>query len=178
MPHWRTIMATKGRDLHLQVAHFMNFMEYLPNWNAYDPETLASLLHDGMLEVSTCFENAVANVGGYKVISENHADLSDGSDCKLASARTHCYGTIYAAPVSNIATKTGTLRVQVYERILDNFHYFKVPRAAYEHRAPKSNLDIPFDLETAEPKRKSRKGVNKMWLYEVDSFEEMCKNET
>jgi hypothetical protein len=171
-------MATKGEHLHLQVAHFQNLKEHLPKWHEYDKKTLESLLHDGMLEVSTCFENAVAHVGGHKVISENHADLSDGSDCKTSSARTHCYGTLYAAPVSNIATKTGTLRVQVYERILNKFYYFKVPRAAYEHRAPKSNLDIPFDRDTGEPKRKNRQGVNKMWIYEVDSFEEMCKNET
>jgi hypothetical protein len=170
-------MATKGEHLHLQVAHFQNFKEHLPNWHEYDKKTLESLLQDGLLEVSTCFENAVANAGGHEVISENHADLSDGSDCKTSSARIHSYGTGYSAPVSNIATKTGTLRIQVYERIQHEFYYFKIPHTAYEHRAPKSNIDIPFDIKTGEPKRVSRVGTNKMWIYEVDSFEEMCKNE-
>ena len=146
-------------------------MKYLPKWRSYDKKTVRLLLEGGLLEVSTCFENAVAKVGKYKVISEDQADLSDGSDCKMASARTHNYGRQYGAPITSVSGKTGTLRIQVYERKQNKFYYFAIPRDAYKHISKTSNIDIPFDRDTGDPKR-----ANHWWAWECESFKGMCIN--
>lgn len=172
-------MATKLENLHLEIKHFLNFSDKLPDSNSWCKKTVQSLLNSGFLQVSTVFEHAIAHVGGHKVISEDAADIDDGtpggSDAKLVSVRTYRYGKSYGAPVSNISGKTGTLRVQAYERKQDKFYYFCIPYDAYKHIPKTSNIEIPFDLE-GNPKRKmSRPVIQNWWDYEVKSFDEMSK---
>ena len=97
-------MATKLEHLHLEVKHFLNFLEKLPDSNSWCKNTVQSLLENGFLQVSTAFEYAIAHVGGHKVISTDAADIDDGtpggSDAKLVSVRTYRYGKSYGAPVS------------------------------------------------------------------------------
>ena len=119
-------MATLAENLDLEIAHFSNFCEYLPKYKKYDKKTLNQLLDDGLLEVSTCFEHALAGVIGTTVISENEKDLASGEDAKLASVRISNKGRSYGAQVKKVSGKTGDLLVQVYERKQDNFYYAEV----------------------------------------------------
>lgn len=166
-------MATKAENLHLDIAHFGAFQKYLKQLKNLDQTTILAMLKLGVVEVSTAFEHALANMMGTTVISQDHADLSCGSDAKLTSVRTYSYGTSYGAPVTNIKNKTGDLLVQCYERKLNKFYYFRIPNSAYSHIPPSSNIEIPFELN-GTPRRVNRCAVN-WWDFEVTSFKALCK---
>ena len=163
-------MATIADNLNLQIAHFSAFKNYIPKINKMDITTVDTLLKTGLIEVSTAFEHAIAHLSGTKVISQNHADLSCGSDAKLSTVRNCSYGRAYSAPVTGIHNKTGDLLVQVYERKQNKFYYFRIPYHSYSHIPKSSNIEIPFTLD-GNPRRS-----NKWWAYEVDTFEQMCLN--
>lgn len=166
-------MATKAENLHLDIAHFRAFQKYLTPLKDFDQATIVAMLKMGIVEVSTAFENAIAYTMGTTVISQDHADLSCGSDAKLTSARTYSYGYSYGAPVTNIKNKTGDLLVQCYERKRNKFYYFRIPNSAYSHIPPTSNIEIPFERD-GEPRRVNKCAVN-WWNFEVPSFNALCK---
>jgi len=167
-------MATKMENLALELAHWHNFYQQLPGRTKWDPATVAELLKLGIIEVSTAYEHALAELGGCEVISEDWADLSNGDDAKLSSVRTSSNGKNYSAPITNISGKTGALRVQVYERKQDQFYYFIIPNWAFQHIPKSSNIEIPFELD-GTPRRRNLCAVN-WWQFEADSFESMACN--
>lgn len=166
-------MATKLENLPLEIAHFMNVKPFLPNHTKWSKKTITELLGLGIIQVSTAFEQALAYAGGHKVISLDHADLSDGSDAKLTTVRTSGYGKSYCAPVTGLKNKTGLLRVQCYERKLDQFFYFVFPYSSYCHIPSSSNIEIPFEMD-GEPRRRNKSRVN-WWEYEVANFVELAQ---
>tara|TARA_Y100000361_G_scaffold151688_1_gene169551 strand:- start:671 stop:1222 length:552 start_codon:yes stop_codon:yes gene_type:complete len=169
-------MATLAENLDLEIAHFSNFCEYLPKYKKYDKKTLNQLLDDGLLEVSTCFEHALAGVIGTTVISEDTRDLATGEDAKLSSVRTFSKGKGYSAPVTNISGKSGDLLVQVYERKQDNFYYFRIPNKFYKDIPSSSNIEIGFQLDGTPNKFSGRtKKYADWWTFECASFVDMCK---
>ena len=167
-------MATKLENLALEVAHFNNFKQFIPNFERMCKETIELLAEVGLLQVSTGFEYAIATVGGHTVISQDAADISDGSDAKLSSVRTSSYGKRYGAPVTNLFNKTGALRVQVYERKQDKFYYFVIPNTAYCHISRTSNIEIPFEMDGTPRKIPTRPVIQNWWTYEVETFDLLC----
>ena len=138
-------------------------------------ETVQMLLDIGLLQVSTAFENALANCGGHTVVSEDQADISDGSEAKLSSVRTNSFGKNYSANVSNTKNKTGMLRVQVYERKLKRFYYFLIPNSAYCQVSRTSNIEIPFLLDGTPKRYYSPSRLPNWWKFEVSSFAELSR---
>ena len=161
-------MATKLENLELEVAHFNNISKYLPKSRNCCKKTMQYLLQLGLIQVSTAFEQALAHRLGTTVVSQDTHDLSNGADAKLSSARTCSSGRVYAAPVTNIAGKTGNLLVQVYERKQNKFYYFDIPRRKYKHITATSNIEIPFEMD-GTPRRKNRAVVN-WWKCEVPTL--------
>lgn len=171
-------MATKIENLDLELAHFNHFKSMIPGFDSACDKTVEVLAQLGGLQVSTLFEQALALIGGHKVVSLDKGDLyRDGtySDAKLSTVRTSGYGKVYSAPVTNIFNKTGTLRVQVYERKKDKFYYFAIPRRAYIEIPKSSNIEIPFELDGTPRRVPLRKVYVNWWRYEVKSWEEMAK---
>jgi hypothetical protein len=163
-------MATLDAHLELEIAHFHNFKNHIPKFKKWCGITVQEMLEMGIIQVSTAFENALANVGKFKVISEAGRDGSDGSDAKLSSVRHRASMTEYSAFVSNTAGKTGKLRVQVYERINEKFYYFVIPYSAH---STVKYLEIPFDL-LGNPRRSTPRGSNRWWGYEVKTFKDLA----
>ena len=157
-------MATKQSNLALDRAHFNHVRQHIPGYTPGYNRCIEWMLDLGIIQVSTAVEHAVAQQTGTQVISEDARDLSDGSDVKTCTARTHNSGRSYGAPVTNIRGKTGSLRVQVYERLQDRFYLFLIPREAYRHIPPGSNIEIPFELD-GTPRRS-----NRWWQHEVDRW--------
>lgn len=154
-------MATKSENIQLEMAHFENFRQHIPDIDSLCIASIDKLLEIGLIQVSTAFEHALANVGGFEVVSANGHDGSDGSDAKLSTVRYRNKCKAYSACVSGTKNKTGKLRVQVYERITNNFYYFVIPHEAY---AGITYLEIPFNLD-GTPK------VNaKWWAHKVNTF--------
>lgn len=170
-------MATTLANLDLEIAHFDNFKRHIPGYSKLCEDTVESLLQLGILQVSTAFEQALAKVGKHKVVSLDKGDLvRDGkfSDAKLSSVRTYSCGKSYGAPVTNVFNKTGSLRVQVYERKQDKFYYFVIPRRAYIDIPKTSNIEIPFALDGTPRRTPYRPVYVNWWNYEVDSFKELA----
>ena len=171
-------MATKLDLLDLEIAHFNHFKQYIPNYNTHCDATITQLLKMGGLQVSTLFEHALANIGGHELVSLDKGDLYRSgkySDAKLSSTRTSSRGTQYGAQVQGIHNKTGTLRVQVYERKQNKFYYFVIPRRAYIDVPKSSNIEIPFEMN-GDPRRIPKRAVYvNWWRYEVASWEELAK---
>lgn len=156
-------MATKPQSIRTESAHFNNFRYHLPAFDGICNDTIDHLLAMGVLQVSTAYEHALANLGKCEVVNENHCDLSNDGEAKLTTTQFH-RGKV-DAHVHNITGKTGQLLVQIYEQFTNKFYYFSIPYAAY---AGLRVLEIPFTLDGA-PKR-----TNKWYRYEIDSFENLA----
>jgi len=170
-------MATKIENLDLEIAHFNHFKSLIPGFDQVCDKTVEALAKLGGLQVSTLFEQALAVIGGHKVVSLDKGDLyraGSYSDAKLSSVRTSGYGKQYSAPVTNIFNKTGILRVQVYERKQNRFYYFAIPRRAYIEVPKSSNIEIPFDLDGTPRRVPKRRVYVNWWRYEVASWDEMA----
>lgn len=169
-------MATKLENLDLEVAHLNHFLHHIPGVDDFCRQTVESLTRLGVIQVSTAYEHALANVGGYEVVSLDSADLSDGPDAKLTTVRTSSRGKSYSAPVSDVHGKSGAMRVQVFERKFSAFYYLVIPNNAYSAIPHTSNIEIPFELD-GEPRRKpkGRRTYANWWDFEVGSFEELAK---
>jgi hypothetical protein len=170
-------MANKMENLDLEIAHFRNFRQHVPGMEKCCQETVEKLLELGVIEVSTAFEQALGKLGDHEVVSQNCGDLyRDGkySDAKLSSVRTSGYGKKYSAQVSAIHGKTGTLRVQVYERKKNQFYYFAFPRNTYIDIPKSSNIEIPFELDGTPRRKPLRKVYVNWWKYEVDTLNLMA----
>ncbi len=167
-------MATKLSSLDLELKHFEHFKNHVPNYVSLCHKTVTYLLSIGGGQVSTLYEHALANVGGYQVVSEDTHDLSDTSEAKLSTVRFVSYGRSYSAPVTNIKNKIGKLRVQVYERIADKFYYFVIPNSEYSSISRSSNIEIPF-LTDGTPSRVSDRyrRVN-WWKFEVANWNDLA----
>jgi hypothetical protein len=171
------MMATKIENLNLEIAHFNHFKSLVPGFDTVCNDTVEKLARLGGLQISTLFEQALAAVGGHELVSLDRGDLyRDGaySDAKLSTVRTSGYGKVYSAPVTNIFNKTGTLRVQVYERKQNKFYYLAIPRRAYIEVPKTSNIEIPFELDGTPRRVPKRKVFVNWWRYEVSSWSEMA----
>lgn len=160
-------MATKASSADLEIAHFNNIRDHLPDSENWCWETVESLLNMGLIQVSTAVEHAVAHKGGTTVVSEDKHDLANGDEVKAATVRLRGKGKLYDAHISNTKGKTGNLRIQVYERKTGKFYYFVIPHSQH---SKVTYLEIPFYLN-GTPKRS-----NHWWDWEVSSFEIMAKN--
>ena len=177
-------MATVTSSLDGQIKHFNQFRKVLtkkPNFKL-DKRTIDYLLENGMIEVSTAFELAIAEQGNLEHCSIDGMDFTDKSDAKFA---TTCYnentnkktGSIsrtLIGYIKGVHNKRGWLRVQVYNNILDEFYYFLIPYAAYSGVKP-TGIKIRLSAVTGQPIRFPNLNAKyNWWEYEVPSFKEMC----
>ena len=164
-------MTTKLEHTELDVAHFNNFKHLIPNYDKMDEYTINNLLGHGMIQVSTAFEYAVAKVANTTVVSADTNDLDNGNDTKLSTVRFSSKRQYYSAPIKAVHNKTGTLCVQVYERIQDKFYYFMIPKSEHSKVGLKSTIEIPFSLDgTPRKVPLHTKRLPNWWQFEVPTF--------
>jgi hypothetical protein len=171
-------MAKQLQHLDIEIKHFMNFIQHLfPHFKKQQMKALIEALQSGIIEVSTGFEKAICAVGGHDHVSLDRGDCYRNgkySEAKLSTVRTSNYGKSYSAPVTNLANKTGALRVQVYERKQNKFYYFVIPHRAYKHIPRSSNIEIPFEMDGTPRKKPMRKVKVNWWKHVQPDFETMC----
>lgn len=157
-------MATKSTQLRSEIKHWDQFKQYLAEFQLH-PQQLEIMAREGMLQVSTVYEHATADVIGCEVVSEDGHDLSNGKENKMCTCRFFG-GTRpqYGALVSNVNNKTGDICVQALEEQTHKFYYFVIPYRAYCHL--KCDFNIGFSLD-GEPERHRT-----YWEYEVLNFVE------
>lgn len=82
-------------------------------------------------------EETMAITGGYKFVDEQHFDFSDGTECKTSSVNP--IGkletpTSHSCEITNTisrggVTKSGDLRVVIYNAVTDSLEYFFIPQS-------------------------------------------------
>lgn len=130
----------------------------------------------GLLTKSTLLEVAISVKKNLERYDTEGQDYVDGSDAKTASVRWSNEGKSYGAPITSVHNKKGLLRCLIYERRNDKFYYFLIPHDAYKHITSTSNIEIPFDVDTGNPRRDSRYKIVNWWDFEVSSFDEILND--
>jgi len=135
--------------------------------------TVEKLIEDNLIDgillselaVSICSNIDLCDVGVYQ-------DLVDGTDVKTATvvkckfiSKKGITGYHFAARIQHIRNKIGALRCIVYNKYSLRWHYFFITEDACGNN---DSIKITFDIKTQLPKGKWAK-------YEVDSFEDICK---
>ena len=167
--------------------------EYGPKIQLVDPtgqfssEDILRVMRDalaplGLIQRDRLVELAIAATGGHEVTSVAGQDFSDGSDAKtvVSNARNNNVAKgvwTNSFAIRKVNTKKGALRIVAYNRVLDKFHYFVVPRSAYSHL--KANLEITIETYSGQTQAPVFTGTprsqTKWWNFEVASFDELCK---
>jgi hypothetical protein len=171
-----TLASTRASDI--EIFNFL-FSKAYPK-KQYIRKEMAQFVGDGVVAIETLLEHALAVQGGLTRNSTHGEDFTDGSDAKKAAAyvvegietRKRKNGSTYEyeykrylAKVRNIVTKRGALRILVFEPLHRKFHFFKVPKKAYDG-VKTVQIEFNFDGSIKETCR---------WLpYKVGSFKELA----
>jgi hypothetical protein len=135
----------------------------------------------GLIQRDRVVELAISKVSGYSIVSIEGQDFCDGSDAKSVVSQSRNNDKkkgrwMNTFAIRRIRSKTGSLRIVAYNKLLDKFHYFFIPRSAYQHL--KSVLEICIESYTSYNQEPTFTGVpdvsQKWWSYECETFEEMC----
>jgi hypothetical protein len=97
------------------------------------------LTNPHIFNVERLVEECMAAVGPYEFIDGDHADFSDGSDCKTASIRLKVAGTSinsFTGEISGVETagggrKAGALRAVIYNPHKDKLMYYFLPKRVW-----------------------------------------------
>lgn len=174
-------MATTDNAVQYDVLFVDFFAPYLGMTKA-ELKTTKKLAAMGIVQRERLVEVVTAKVSGsLEVVSVEGMDFNDGSDMKTAvsSMRNNDIrrgAWMNSFEIRKIATKTGDLRVVGYNKLLKKFHFFYIPRYAYEHL--KTTLTIVIETATSHNGEPNFTGIPnrnlKFWEFECASFEEMC----
>lgn len=179
-------MATTDNNVQYDQVFFREFFHLL-GLNPTEAEyAFAEKLVDvGLLQRDRMVEMAISKVSGLEMDSTVGQDFSDGSDAKavVLSMRNNNKkkGTWTASfPIHKVSGKNGDILAVAYNKVLNKFHYFRIPYHTYRHITYVLEIIVErYDnMIGIEPKWTGIPNVNcKWWDYEVDSFEEMCNVE-
>ena len=118
----------KQQRILIDIAH-----KYLPEYQ--DPKFLPQFeCRWRHYNVEHIVEDAMAHVGGYEYINEDHYDNSDYSETKTGTLRTHDS----TATITNIVSdkgnkaKVGDIRAVIFNEYTGQLEYFFLPKAEWE----------------------------------------------
>jgi hypothetical protein len=156
-------------DTNIAIKKFLinKIFEHDPDFKMDKESMMAALVYEDLLEIAIAVVNK-----DLRIVLGRGRDYCDNSDAKFTCVRTSGYGKSYSAMVSGTRNKIGDLRVQCYERKLDQFYYFVIPYKMYKDVPKTSNIEIRFNLD-GTPKRENNCRIN-WWDWEEASFEDMC----
>ena len=168
-------MATKDSI----IEHDAKFLDHLWDYSRWSKNGVISydqyktLLNVGEIQIETFIENVIADNSGGTFVKESGdgRDFSDDSDAKKSIVQFH--RGRYDAAINSIKTKLGKLRVIVYDKHNNKFHYFKIPKSAYGNI---SMIEINFNIKNGNESTCRPNRNTKWWTYEVNTFEELCND--
>jgi hypothetical protein len=106
---------------------------HLPEYQ--DPRRLPDLLTRWRhYNVEHIVEDAMAHVGGYRYVDENHYDNSDFSETKTGTLRQHDRTATISAILSRHGgkAKVGDIRAVIYNEFTAELEYYFLPKAEWE----------------------------------------------
>ena len=158
----------KQQRILIDIAH-----EHLPEYQ--DPKFLPQFQSRWRhYNVEHMVEDAMAHVGGYEYVNQDHYDNTDYSETKTGTLRTHDS----IATITNIVSdrgnkaKVGDIRAVIYNQFDHGLHYYFLPKAYWEsiREHGKSNCTILRSSYKADVDR-----VSKWRDYRVDTFHELAQ---
>lgn len=173
-------MATTDNAVKYGIRVFKEIQKYIPEISNNNIATWRWQVSQGIIQMDRLLEMAMSNVGGFAMVSISGMDFCDWSDAKgvvssdrIMIKKQGVWRNSFL--VDNVKSKKGALRIMAYNKKLDKFHYFYIPRHAYEHINSKLEIVIETYTSENEPQWTGIPNRNyKFWEYECASFEEMC----
>ena len=173
-------MATTDNAIQYDVKVVKHLLQYL-EYSSEKEKMLLELVEEGVIQRDRVVELAMSKVGGYEITSIDGQDFSDGSDAKSVTSNARNNNPKLGVwtnsfEVPKVATKIGALRIIAYNKILEKFHYFYIPRNAFKHLKGSLSINIEtFTSRIGEPLFTGIPDLNKkFWEYECSSFIEMA----
>lgn len=175
-------MATTDNGVQYDQIFYKEFFHKLElGFTKHQLKAVEQLVRVGLLQRDRLVEMAISKVTGVAMDSTYGQDFKDGSDAKsvVLSVRNNNVkkGTWTASfPVVKVAGKNGDILVVAYNKILNKFHFFRIPFAAYQHITHVLEIIVErYNKTYTEPAWTGKPNVKcKWWKYEVDSFEGLC----
>ena len=174
-------MATTDNNVKYDEVFYKEFFSKLNvGFTKSQLKAVNTLVSMGLLQRDRLVEMALSKVSGIAMDSTYGQDFADGSDAKsvVLSMRNNnkIKGTWTASfPVVKVAGKNGDLLVVAYNKVLNKFHYFRVPFDAYQHITHVLEIILErYENTYTEPAWTGKCNVKcKWWQYEVDSFNKL-----
>ena len=146
---------------------------YLPEYQ--DPRRLPDLLTRWRhYSVEHIVEDAMAHLGGYQYVDEDHYDNSDYSETKTGTLRAHDRTATISGIISrhNKTPKVGDIRAVIYNEFTGGLDYFFMPKAEWEQMREygQANDSILRTKYTIDWNR-----YTKWESYRVSDFETLAK---
>jgi len=118
----------KHQRILLDIAH-----QHLPEYQ--DPRRLPELMtRSRHYAVEHIVEDAMAHVGGYQYVDQDHYDNSDYSETKTGTLRTHDRTATISGIISRHTKtpKAGDIRAVIYNEFTGCLDYFFLPKCEWE----------------------------------------------
>lgn len=175
-------MATTDNNVQYDKIFFNHFFHKLGlNFTEEQLQAVEQLVDAGLLQRDRLVELAIAKVGNIALDSTVGQDFVNGKDAKsvvLSMRNNHKEKGCWTASfkIVKIAGKNGDLLAVAYNKILNKFHFFKIPHHSYRHLTTVLEIVLErYEGIFAEPQWAGVPNVEcKWWKYEVQTFEELC----
>jgi len=178
-------MATTDNCIEYDIKFYEHVKPYL-GLTAEEEKHMETFVRRGFIQRDRIVEEAIARVGGKKIISIVGQDFCDGTDAKTVTSverNNHKSkgGWMISMPVRSIQSKTGGLRIVAYNQMRDEFYYFVVPNHAFAGLTVVEIIIESYTRKEFIDKRPDFDGIPRRhmawWQYEVNSFEELACND-
>jgi hypothetical protein len=188
-------MATTDTAVLYDIAFFNEFFPQLGyEFDEHQLDAIKTIVYDGLIQRDRLMELAISKIGNLEMCSKAGQDHIDNSDTKTAvssmrqnikrrdpataeiTSKAHREGQWTSSfKITNVKTKIGNLRIIVYNKILNKFQYFWIPREEYEHLTKVLEITLEQYYGENEPQWTGNTTVNcKWWKFEVASFAELA----
>ena len=126
-------MATTDNAVKYDVRVFKEIHKYIPEITRNNIAIWKWQVSNGIIQMDRLLEMAMSNVGGFAMVSISGMDFCDWSDAKgvvssdrIMIKKQGVWRNSFM--VDNVKSKKGALRIMGYNKKLDKFHYFYIPR--------------------------------------------------
>jgi hypothetical protein len=180
-------MATTDNCIPFDLRFFDEFYPLLKGFGPKAKPHLRKAAALGLLQRETFMEQVLADVGGLERSSIYGMDFADKSDAKtvvsvIKNNNTKRGSWMHSMPIHRVVSKEGDLLVIGYNRITDDFHFFRIPHKAYQHVGRTVEIVIesctlpigetPNFTGELQPLERGN-GLRKWWEYEVPTIHDL-----
>lgn len=181
-------MATTENCIPYDLRFFDEFYPYLKGFGPKARPHLRKAAERGILQRETFMEQVLADVGGLERSSIHGMDFTDKSDAKTVvsvvkntSPNKPIAKWMHSMPVCRVHCKEGDLLIIGYNKLLDKFHFFRIPYETYRHCGRTveiviEDIRVPQGEDhgfTGEPELKQNGDLRKWWEYEVPTIHDL-----